>query len=102
MQTLEAIARTAGLPVGISDDLTEQASDETDVDFRARIERFLKWWENESPEFTIACSHGDWLPSALELATGARAEFKKGAWAQLRLIEGRPVLSCLMQKLRKL
>jgi hypothetical protein len=65
-----------------------------------RIHKFIQVWIRSGPALTVACSHGDWLPYAVEIATGARVAFKKGAWAEIELLEadGLPVLRNLIQE----
>jgi broad specificity phosphatase PhoE len=99
LETLVRIADSSGVELKQSPELEEQRMDESDSAFRKRIERFLKWWMDEAPELTLICSHGDWLPIALDVAVGARAKVEKGAWIVLQLDEGRPILSWLMQGL---
>jgi hypothetical protein len=67
-----------------------------------RAERFISQWRSGTEPLVVACSHGDWLPVALQAATGARASLKKGGWAEIRLEPGKqPELRWLLQGFRK-
>lgn len=101
-ESVTGISREAGVRVELSDEFLEQASDENQVQLRRRAEKFIeKWSKAKGPAVTIVCSHGDWLPAALAAATGARAEFKKGAWAEIRTNErGQLQLEWLIQSFK--
>lgn len=98
-ETVAPIAKEAGVRVEVSDEFVEQRPDEDQAAFRRRAQRFIdKWIADKSTGLTLVCSHGDWLPAVLEAATGARAELKKGAWAEVVLGErGKPRLEWLIQ-----
>lgn len=96
-QTVDRIAEAAGTQVRPDARLDECGPMEGPHAFRTRIEGFLQWWSESGPDLTVVCSHGDWIPQALEMAVGARAESRKGSWAEVRLIDGRPTLCWLIQ-----
>lgn len=99
LETVEAIAKLAGTKVQPSPLLDEQGGKgrESDEAFAGRLEAFYRWWREEAPALTVACSHGDWIPLALERLTGARAELKKGGWAEIVLDDDEPRLAWLYQ-----
>jgi broad specificity phosphatase PhoE len=35
-----------------------------------RVKEFIRWWKQEAPWLTVACSHGDWIPMCVEQLTG--------------------------------
>jgi broad specificity phosphatase PhoE len=103
VETVTSIAREAGVRVETSSEFLEQGTDESLADMRKRAEKFVEKWkaEKNQNELTIVCSHGDWLPAALQAAMGGRVELKKGAWAELRIEErGLPRLEWLIQSFK--
>jgi broad specificity phosphatase PhoE len=97
-ETVEEIASFTESRVKERKDLLEQGASESEEMFQARVAGFVQAWvEEPASRLTIVCSHGDWLPLALEMATGAQAEFKKGAWACIELSGDRPRLFELLQ-----
>ena len=69
----------------------------------ARAREFLSEWLEDTVELTVVCSHGDWIPAFLRLATGTRTELAKGGWAELELApgaDGQPRLTWLLQELK--
>jgi len=89
IETLIPLAKNLKTEIEISDDLMEQLRSEDETDFLRRIKKFLNKWKTELPSLTVICSHGDWLPLALEQLTGDFIDFKKGAWIQVQLKEGK-------------
>jgi broad specificity phosphatase PhoE len=63
-----------------------------------RIKEFIEWWIEEAPEYTILCSHGDWIPYCIEELTGARVECKKSSIAEIGASLTSPLLINLIQK----
>jgi broad specificity phosphatase PhoE len=103
VETLIGIAHEAGVRVESGSEFLEQQPDESMGDFKKRAEKFVDKWKSEKNQVavTIVCSHGDWLPAVLQAATGARAELKKGAWAEITLEDGGlPRLQWLIQGFR--
>ncbi len=84
-ETVETLAAGLGLPVRVSPLLDEQREDlkESAGRFRGRLKRFLTWWEKKGPPCVVACSHGDWIPEFMKLATGEGEELGKGDWVVL-------------------
>ncbi len=98
VQTVEGIAILGKTRVIQSLALSEQGAKESRLAFDKRIQSVLKWWKNHAPALTLVCSHGDWLPLAIERAAGGRVEMSKGAWAELKLLDGVTQLCGLLQK----
>ncbi|MCC7441095.1 MAG: histidine phosphatase family protein [Bdellovibrionales bacterium] len=96
-ETFNSIARGSASKVSVDPRLDEGASAESNQMFESRVQAFLDWWRHEGPETLIACSHGDWIPVALFLLTGARAEIHKAAWCEIQLVEGQTRLVALVQ-----
>ena len=69
-----------------------------DGDLDRKTKDFIRWWRDEAPPLTVACSHGDWLPIALKALTGARADMKKGGWAEIVDDDGVVKLKWLLQE----
>ena len=91
METVEPIARKLDCPMQISFILDEGGNIEQ------KVKSFEKWWHEEGPELTVACSHGDWLPVCLKKLTGVRSDMAKGGWAEIRFNNGKPVLISLLE-----
>ncbi|MEO5970725.1 MAG: phosphoglycerate mutase family protein [Bdellovibrionia bacterium] len=89
IETLEPLADEFDKKVKIDALLDEESQDERASKFIDRIKDFLDWWKNKAPKVTIACSHGDWLPEAVNLLTGKEADFAKGGWTLLTLNAGK-------------
>lgn len=98
-ETLEPLSEKIKTSVQIDPRLLEQEAGESYSEFYTRIEAFLLDWKNKGPTHVVACTHGDWLPVALEMLTGSAVDMKKGAWAEIRWDGQRTHLECLKQKL---
>lgn len=101
METVEPIASESKVEVEISPLLVERWIDkanETEKEFQGRIEEFCDEWKKSKATLTVACSHGDWIPEALKYLVATQSELKKGGWAEIEMIDGKPTLSFLIQK----
>jgi 8-oxo-dGTP diphosphatase len=99
VETVTPIARLGdGRKIQASQALLERGARESQAAFEKRIRGFLEWWKTEGPAVTVACSHGDWLPEALRLLTGANVEFRKGAWVELGLSGGTSTIRWVIQR----
>ncbi len=83
VETLRPTARHAGTFVRRDLRLDEQNPDESDLQFLRRVEAFCEWWKDEGPDLLVVCSHGDWLPLAVELLTGRVVDLKKSGFVEL-------------------
>ena len=79
------MAAELGLGVTVHPDLDESNKHESGVHFQTRIESFMQQWREAQDEVWIACSHGDWIPVAVELTTGQQISPDKGSWTELEL-----------------
>jgi broad specificity phosphatase PhoE len=85
LETLELISKLTGVPIQKDARLMEQETTESNGVFQKRIDAFIEWWKKDAPELVVACSHGDWLPVAIDEMTGQFVDMKKGAWVELEL-----------------
>jgi broad specificity phosphatase PhoE len=104
LETVAPLAELCGTKVVKDPRLLEQQElkkeSEKDLDSRAR--EFSASWPDSEPDLTIACSHGDWIPLCLKHLTGADLDLKKGGWAEIALIDGKPRLVQLIQGFKRL
>lgn len=75
-ETIEPLAKFEKVKVKIVSDLDEQTDKETSKDFKKRIYKFLDNLKKEKKTIYL-CSHGDWLPEALQELTGMWIDVKK-------------------------
>jgi broad specificity phosphatase PhoE len=81
VETLEPLAKKFGKKVKTEDFLIEEAADETRADLLDRIFSFIDLWKEKCPKVTFVCSHGDWLPEAVQIMTRKDMDFVKSGWA---------------------
>lgn len=62
-----------------------------------RVREFHKWWIQKAPEFTIVCSHGDFIPICVFMMTGARADISKCSLTEISGPTTAPYLVHLIQ-----
>ncbi len=79
IETLTPLAALNGAKVTIEDALDEQSPTESTQEFRQRIFNFLKKLSSQLGVIYL-CSHGDWLPEAIQDLTGNWADIKKGGY----------------------
>jgi broad specificity phosphatase PhoE len=92
VETVQPVAEAAKLKVHTSSLLDEGP----ELEDRAR--KFLTEWKREGSGVTMICSHGDWIPLFLELATGVPTDLAKGGWAQLENVDGKLIVTRLIQE----
>ena len=92
LETLEPFAKWAEAKIDARLDLEEQRHGETQVRLQQRIETFLTGWREQTNLLTVACTHGDWLPLALQSLLGEGFDVKKGGWVEIELANSRPQL----------
>src|SRR5262249_20090276 len=90
VETIAPLAEAIRAEIQISKLLTEQESSEDFDKMKGRVVRFLKEEVGERHAITILCSHGDWIPLAVEVLSGARVEAKKGSWIEIDLDKDEP------------
>lgn len=81
IETIEPISKLTRQKIEISDLILEEQPGETQATLKKRVTRFLREFEGSTP--VVLCSHGDWMPLALEELCGAHADLKKGSWAEI-------------------
>ena len=80
----------------------EQGGDnpmESEKEFRIRVKTFCESWIGCKDDLTIACSHGDWIPVAIEYMVELQTDLKKGGWTEFTITDGKPTLKYLIQKM---
>ena len=97
-ETLAPLAKAMSSKLIIDERLTEALPFETAKAYDARISDFLRFWKKEGPAVTLLCSHGDWIPMAVQQLTGAKIGIKKAGWIEIQLVNGEAYLSWLLQK----
>ncbi len=97
IETLTPIAKAFGEKVEIDDLLTEQGSMSTYA-FEEHIEMFLDRFKFEGPDVLVICTHGDWIPEAVQKLTGQSVALKKAGWCEIEYESGHAELTWLMQK----
>jgi broad specificity phosphatase PhoE len=84
-ETLADYAEALSMEVEINNELIEQEATEASRDLEKRIVDYFKAWEESDKQFTVLCSHGDWIPIALYLLVDIQTDIKKAGWAELEL-----------------
>ncbi len=99
-ETVGGIARLHHQDLVIDPFLMEQLPLEPEAHFLARLGDFERWWRAAAPVWTVASSHGDWIPLFLDRLLGKSIDLKKGALAEITLLAdgSRPSLKSLMQE----
>ncbi len=98
VETISPVAKELGHEVRVDERLVEHLSGESDKAYLARIDEFLDFFKYECPEVTVICSHGDWIPVAIERLTGAQSSLRKCGWAEIEYVAGSSYLKWLVQK----
>jgi broad specificity phosphatase PhoE len=85
-ETLQPISKLTSRKLVVSKELSEQNSRESSAAFEKRVNRFLKS-HAKAKGMLVICSHGDWIPRAVERLSGARLHLeegvKKGSWIEI-------------------
>ncbi len=99
-ETVGGIARLHRQPLEIDPLLIEQLPPENDARFLTRLADFERWWRTSAPVWTVASSHGDWIPLFMDRLLGRSIDLKKGALAEITLLAdgGSPSLKSLIQE----
>ncbi len=102
IETLEPLARWLNVPIERLAELDEGGS--LDGKIRAFRDHFVSLESPsrhpDEPELVVACSHGDWIPRAIELWTGTEIFLDKGGWAELRWTDDKLELAWVVQSPR--
>lgn len=97
-ETIEAIAKEYDAKADIDQRLVERGVAETSASYEARIDEFLDAWKFEGADVTVICSHGDWIPVAIQKLTGVNIDLKKAGWVEIEYIAGQCYLTWIVQK----
>lgn len=98
METVGPLGDLCGVEIKTLATLREQGLFESHPRFRTRTARAVDSLQRDLSPLMIICSHGDWIPIAMEHLTGARLRLKKGGWIQVELTSP-PRLASLRQTL---
>lgn len=98
VETLEPLAKKLKAKIAIDKALDEQSEEDSVEAYRESVGDFIKVWMKSKSLVTIVCSHGDWIPLALEILLGAGFELKKGGWAQFEYGQKKFELKMIVQK----
>lgn len=93
VETVEPLAKHLGVSVQSDLLLDEGPSCER------RAAQLIRDWRSDDYELTVWCSHGDWIPAALERLCGSPIELDKSGVAifEAKTPGGRPELRWLVQ-----
>jgi broad specificity phosphatase PhoE len=99
IETITPVAKEASSKIEIDERLDEHAGNENTAMYLARMDEFLDVWKYEGKELTVLCSHGDWIPLAVQKLTGHTIDIKKCGWIEIEYQEGASAqLTWLVQK----
>lgn len=97
VETLRPLSKLLQTEVSVHSLLDEQGEHEDPDSFEKRVRRFLRDWKNSANPITVACSHGDWIPLAVEWLVSRRLDLKKGGFARIALVKEEPRLIEMVQ-----
>jgi broad specificity phosphatase PhoE len=90
IETLTPFSKSMGLKITIDPNLDEAKPGESPAKFEKRLKSFLSFVEElgkktKSKDLCLfACSHGDWLPLALQQLIGVSIDLKKAGCAEVQ------------------
>lgn len=93
IETLGPLSFKLGIAIEKEDLLMEQLPHESEHDLHQRVKRFIEIWKTTLPPLVVACTHGDWLPIAIDQLAGRFVDMAKGATTEVLLREGQVTLS---------
>lgn len=88
VQTLEPLAKAAGVPLVIRPELTEQKRNESFGAFQQRVQAESENLLQQPAPVIFICSHGDFLPLSIYHFLGVAVNFKKAGWLEFSSYEG--------------
>lgn len=97
LETLEPLAARLEKTIDTSPLLLEESEEGEAPNIEERIAKFINDVKRSPASITVACSHGDWIPMALDQLFGIELTLKKGAWAEIEFASGKPKLTWLVQ-----
>ena len=77
----------SGTQLEINPLLTESNHDESFHAFHKRIRSFLQKWQQSTDQYTIACSHSDWIPEAVRLLCNIDCDIHHASIIEITLEE---------------
>ena len=77
VETVQPIAKAAERKIDVHPLLDEGGP------LDAKVRGFLEEWRKSKVGLTVVCSHGDWLPVAVEQLLGLNLEVRKGSWLEV-------------------
>ncbi len=87
-ETLAPLAKKFLKEPDLSIELETRREDEAKNAFRRRVKGVMHQWLQRRSELEIWCTHGDWIPAALQHITGTVPLCRKGSLIVLRLEDG--------------
>ena len=91
IETVEPLSKLNKAKIKIMDDLDEGGL------LEEKISRFFQWWRGQPDELTVICSHGDWIPTAVQIWTGAHIALSKGGCIELSLNQDKMIIEHVLQ-----
>jgi broad specificity phosphatase PhoE len=84
-ETLAPLSKTLGIEVEVDPLLDEQGPHESEMEMIDRIQNFLAQAQSAEGAW-VACSHGDWLPVAINSLSCQWVQMKKGSSVEVSWI----------------
>jgi len=97
-ETLESLSKALKISVKVDPRLDEQHAAETIREWTQRVQAFIAEWKSSPEPLWVVCSHGDWIPFALEILIHQSIDVKKGAWIELELKGDQVTLTQCIQR----
>ncbi len=82
-ETIEPFSKMIKGEITMEPLLVEAKAAETHAEFVERIQKFINMWKKSSAPVTVACSHSDWIPIALQLLVNEVGSVSKGAYYEI-------------------
>lgn len=89
-QTFYPSAQRLGLKTEVNPDLDQRASQESSIDFKNRVQKFLRQIEKLNGNLVIfACTHYDWIEEAMALINSDKdlKSFEFSHWSPTQYVE---------------
>lgn len=99
IQTLNPVGQSLETSVRVNPLLEEKRAGENHSEFSERIQKFFNEWENSECDCSLACSHGDWIPTALDKIFDVDTHIKKAGFVEITYKDFQYQLASITQKL---